>query len=517
MQEFCSLTDAGEAENTAEIFSVQNKNGQDVSRWYNISVKKGKLTVKKRPISLRTETGEKTYDGTPLQRLGFDVTDGSWVSGHQATVREATELTNVGNVENTLQFCVTDTNGEDKTFCYDVKQTKGILTVTARPICVRTVELNKIYNGKTLSQEEAQYSVEAVAPYSWALVDGHEVLGVEFPTAVDVGEYDNEIVVKVCDSNGTNLSKNYNITYKYGKFCIEKRPVTIRLKDMSRPYDGTKFTSSDYEIIGEYGLVSGHLARVTANGGIVEIGSVANRLESVAIYQGSKDVSYNYNIQKQDGTLSIVKRKIKITPLPLTKEYDGTALAYPAAMTAEKCAYATWQDEVDKAYGAALYQGCFMRASVRVGTLTRVGTTDISLVDCRVYDAAGMDVTTKYYEIESVIRQGSITQRKLVVASQDVQKIDDGKTLVGGSEHCWIAQGGLVGGAQISYVVDASIGEVGSAVNQIVEVTIKENGRVVGYLRCDRDGAVLQGNSANYDYVIELDCGSLTILEKENV
>ena len=107
---------------------------------------------------------------------------------------------------------------------------------------------------------------------------------------------------------------------------ITRRPVTYKADDASKTYNGTALTKASATLT-DGTLVSGHTATFSITGTQTNAGSSTNTLNSVTITDGSSNnVTANYNITKQNGTLTVNRANatctINSTP---TLTYPGSA------------------------------------------------------------------------------------------------------------------------------------------------------------------------------------------------
>ena len=72
---------APSTEAVIEALRVLNGDGVDVTEGYDISFENATVTFEKRPITLKTDSAEKVYDGLPLKAEGATVTGGSTAYG----------------------------------------------------------------------------------------------------------------------------------------------------------------------------------------------------------------------------------------------------------------------------------------------------------------------------------------------------------------------------------------------------------------------------------------------------
>ena len=138
--------------------------------------------------------------------------------------------------------------------------------------------------------------------------------------------------------NGTkDVSENYVFTYYPGNFYIKPRPVTITAADGSWTYDAQTHTESGVNAEpenGDTGLVSGHTAEatMTEESWIIDAGTKENVIKTVKITANGVDVTANYVITTEKGTLKVFRRGdpegpdktlVKITATSYEVDYNG--------------------------------------------------------------------------------------------------------------------------------------------------------------------------------------------------
>lgn len=105
---------------------------------------------------------------------------------------------------------------------------------------------------------------------------------------------------------------------------ISKRPVTVKAADSSGVYDALPLSSNEAHLADGHGLADGHKlsAAMTADSTITNAGETENKIEKIVISDSeNNDVTSNYEITTQNGTLSV-------TPLTLTVTGKDTSAGY---------------------------------------------------------------------------------------------------------------------------------------------------------------------------------------------
>jgi len=123
----------------------------------------------------------------------------------------------------------------------------------------------------------------------------------------------------------TDVTDNYNITYKTGTLTVNKKPATVTAASDSKTYNGSALTNSGCTA-NNNGLLSGHTVSCTMTSGstITNAGSVNNTINTYVIRDASwNDVTSNYDVTKTAGTLTVGKASCscEISSYPTTLEY----------------------------------------------------------------------------------------------------------------------------------------------------------------------------------------------------
>lgn len=111
-----------------------------------------------------------------------------------------------------------------------------------------------------------------------------------------------------------------------GQLVIEKRKVTLTSEGGSKVYDGAPLTKPEVQIEGSF--VDGEVLGIVAQGTVTDVseGEVTN---TIFFNRGTNFKESNYDIQKNEGKLSITKRNVVLTSETASKPYDGNPLTKP--------------------------------------------------------------------------------------------------------------------------------------------------------------------------------------------
>lgn len=212
MQVNTVLEDAGTALNQG-IAQVLDSQGRDVTDLYGIHYQYGTLTIQPMPLQITTDSAKKVYDGTPLICVEWKLTGGKLQQGCQLIMVAAPTLTQVGTVENAMEFMVLDANDLDVTHRYAITGSYGTLTVQPRSITIRTDSAQKPYDGTPLSCDTFRIASGSLCDGDWVELVGVSITNVgyteNYPVSCTVYRKDDQ-------GNTIDVSACYRISFDYG-------------------------------------------------------------------------------------------------------------------------------------------------------------------------------------------------------------------------------------------------------------------------------------------------------------
>lgn len=199
---------------------------------------------------------------------------------------------------------------------YQISYNSANLTITPRTIEDLNMTLNPtsvVYNGAE------QKPTVTISYNATKLIEGTDY----------TLTYTNNINVGTATVTATGKGNYKGAISK--TFQINKKAITVTANSASKVYDGTALTSSGGKIT-TGSLEDGHTITITSTGTITNFGSVSNNISSVVIKSGSVDVTSNYTITKNAGTLTITARSVAVTwGSTIVFTYDGKAHAPTAS------------------------------------------------------------------------------------------------------------------------------------------------------------------------------------------
>lgn len=320
-------------ENTAIWFDSMPELSNSVTNNFNITFEDGILEITPRFLELTANSDSKPYDGTPLTNNGFEITDGSLVSGHSLSALVYGSQTEIGTSDNVIDersIVITDANGfAVKLKNYDISCVNGSLEVRQRYLSVIANSYSKPYDGEPLFGTSVV--VDELSEYNDGLIDGHYISDIVLSGSItNCGSTNNVIEsIEIYDADGNPVTQYYAIEKHKGTLTITPRPITVKTDDISKEYDGEPLEA----VWGPNSSVSKLLAKDTVsfipNNSITDVGEADNEIVlSITDSITGLDMieAGNYKITYEYGTLTVTPRMIVIKTSSAHKIYDGTPL-----------------------------------------------------------------------------------------------------------------------------------------------------------------------------------------------
>ncbi len=480
-----SQTDFGESANVVDDgYVIKNAAGEDkTASFTNVTKVDGKLSVKKRQVTLTSADGEKEYDGDPLTKnaqTDITVSGDGFVSGEGATYTITGTQTLAGESKNTFTYTLKEGT---KAGNYQITTVEGTLKVTDRkvpyPITVEANSGEGTYNG-------APQTVSGLKQTSFE-IEGHTytVSGLTAKrTEKDAGEYAVDVTgtAVVRDAAGNDVTAQFRVTPKSGTLLIRVATLTIVTGSAQKAYDGSPLTSATASI---EGLQGSDRATVTATGAQTEVGSSDN---TYRINWGATNRN-NYRIDDTVGKLTVTTNDapIVVQVRNASKTYDGKPLT-SSAVTAKGL-----PDE-------------FTVEAFTDGSQTNAGSSSNTITEFRILDKNGENKTANFTNVATTGGTLTVEPKAISVTTGSAQKVYDGTALT----NTEASIRGLIAGETAEITATGSQTEVGSSDNtyEITWDSAKENNYAIaseqlGILTVVRnDGTIIitsQNASRPYD------------------
>ena len=328
------------------------------------------------------------------------------------------------------------------------------------------------------AEEQFLYDGQAHRGSEWELVGGRLPKGytvsAEFTQEqTQAGSYVNSFTAYVSDESGNDVSESYNIVYEFGTLEILPREIALSTADAQKEYDGTPLTNGAYEVDSAM-LLEGHTMQVRVTGSRTEVGESSNTAEVVVTDAGGQDVSANYAVSLNAGTLTVTPVAVTVMTYSDMKVYDGEPLSCPEFTV------------------TGLKEGDTFHAELPAQQ-TVVGHCENIVADYYVLDRNGNDVTDGY-GFTFHCGELTVTPRIITVRSGDASKPYDGQPLTCDEwEIVSITQ--PVDGHDINVSISGTITEVGEVPNTIAQVQLLDR----------------RGNDVTINYEVKPEEGRLVI------
>ena len=305
---------------------------------YDIDRTEGKLTVtdrdetEKYEITVTANSATKTYDGTEKTVSGVTDTTFTNDKGAQFTVEGLSATvsgTDAGEYANEVSGTpvVKDAAGNDVTKQFKVKTVNGKLVIDKRAVTIKPKDATKAYDGEPLKATEWEV-------VSGSFVDGQSIANPQYDGSQTVPGSSESSITGWDYAEGTNAA-NYNITAAKGSLTVtdradgEKYEITVTANSAEFTYDGNEhavegFETLEFPVDGNKYTVSG----LSASASGTDAGTYPNNVTGTAKVTDAagNDVTSQFSVTTESGSLVINKAKATIAPKDATKAYDGTDL-----------------------------------------------------------------------------------------------------------------------------------------------------------------------------------------------
>ena len=295
-----------------------------LSENYAISYVDGELKVtdraEKYTITVKANSGSKTYDGTKLTVDGFETLSFA-VEGNTYTVEgltahaEGTNVSDSADVEVIGTPVVKDAAGNDVTAQFTVNTVNGNLTITPASVTVTADNKSKVYGAA---------EPELTATVTGTLNGDKVAYTLSRDSGENVGSY--PII-----PTGEKVQGNYEVTYKTGTLTItpvtEKIVVTVTGHTGTAVYDGTAHTVTGYDVAVSNPLYTA--ADFAFDGTASVTGTDAGGYPMGLAESQFRNASANFtevSFVVNDGGLTVDKRPVTLSSVTDSKVYDRTPL-----------------------------------------------------------------------------------------------------------------------------------------------------------------------------------------------
>jgi hypothetical protein len=342
LDRWTSVINAGTYDHNFE-WTILDSQGLPVTSNYALQILgiEDAVRIDKRPLSLQTKSLARMYNANPLSVFAFtsnadrfDIVAGDLATGQTIRVLSASSLTNVGSIPNVIEVVIESTQGNNVinvTSNYELTINTGTLSInTYQSLTLSSTNQTKIYDDQAFTST-TNYTV------SPSLFAGDRISNIRITSAqVDVGSSamvidPTSIVIR--NSRNDIITSNYDliIVANQGQLTVNKRPLNVRINSQQKTYDGQPLVSNlQAQVITPTSIVAGHSLQITSGStppvSVTDFGNPVTTSSIAKVFKGAVDVTANYNLNVEEGTLRINQRVISVQTNGGTKVYDGTPL-----------------------------------------------------------------------------------------------------------------------------------------------------------------------------------------------
>lgn len=287
-------------------------------------------------------------------------------------------------------------------------------SIVADPIeLVYTVEdISKTYDGTPLYANG--YRLE-----SGELKQGHSVYVEYTGSQTNVGVGESGMTVRVRDNDNHDVTAEYTIAVNPGKLTVEKCAVKLKIDDIKRVYGDEDIVVTEDNctfVEGRFGV--GHTLqsfslKMTGTGTFNNDEIVPHVFDA-----NSLEVTDNYDIDLEVGTIEVVRRPIIIKPKDVSVVFDNLP------HTATEYEVVTSDDTYTLVPGHKVEFKINDNDPERT-SLTNVGNIDTEFSEIVIKDKDNNDVTENYDIIKNIGKL-TVTQRPISVTAKSKSWVYDG-------------------------------------------------------------------------------------------
>ncbi|MDE5548525.1 MAG: hypothetical protein K2J30_05980, partial [Clostridia bacterium] len=347
----------------------------------------------------------------------------------------ATDITSV--CANADSVVITNAAGEDVTYCYSLSTPAKQVKLNPKSVSFAPKAAEYIYNGapltyESLLDEASQKQLAAgdiIAVTSQIIAPNGEVV----TSPENAGVYTVKITdIKIMNGN-TDVTSLYDWEsgLRTAKIAVARRAITVQTASDSKEYDATPLVNANFTA---ENLAEGHTFVVEASASRKVVGSSFNEITAYKIQTGGgEEVTDNYDVKIEAGTLEITPRAITIKTASAEKAYDGKPLS----------------NELFTMNPSPI-SGHTFAVSRDLPEITEVGKI-LNELSVRATDEEGNPVTENY-AVGYAYGDLEITAQELKYTAETITRIYDGTALLSAGT----VTDGLAEGERVEIDIDAS-------------------------------------------------------------
>ena len=443
-----SVTDVELSPTANKIVSVSIMNGTtDVHHIYNVQRENGELQVTPMPLTITADSGSKVYDGTALTKNSYTSTDPA-AGDTLASVTVTGSQTNAGSSDNVARDAKLMRGDRDVTANYAIEYLPGTLTVT--PVTDKVTVTITGYTDTVTYNGAERFVTGYETAISNPLYTAKDFTfsGEAIAKGIDADTYKMNLTAAQFENNSKNFT-NVEFTVTDGWLKIDPMALTITADSGSKAYDGTALTKNSYTSTDP--AAGDTLASVTVTGSQTNVGSSDNVASDAKLMRGDRDVTANYAITYEKGTLAVT---------PLTDKVTVTITGNTGTVTYNGAEQSVTGYKVESISNPLYTAADFAFSGTASVTGTDAGTYMMGLTAAQFRNQSA-NITN----VEFIVTDGSlqINPRSVKLTSATDEKVYDGQPLTNGT--VTVSGDGFAEGEGAAYNVTGSQTNAGSSDN----------------------------------------------------
>lgn len=408
---YASLEHVGNVDTSiGGISVVVDADGNDVSDQFQVTILPGKLSVTPRIITVKSASDSQEYNGCELCNGNVEVYGDGFVTGEAPSFIVSGKQRLVGSSSNhfeysfprhvvnddyqiSVEYGVLEVRNRSEKYSIDIHMNAGEYTYDAKEhISAGIIEDTVQINGNS-------YSIDVID---------------EPAKGINAGSYVHETVnaLQVYDFEHCDVTDQFDIHVQPGTLLIKKRELVLKSSSAVKEYDGTPLTNSSIQILG---LADGDTIAGFVDGSQLIVGESRN---SISYYFHKSELQDNYNVVLDEGTLEVIKRRIKFL---ITLEANSAEFLYDGTVHIA---------EGFKNSTAIINGNEYTVSDIQAyASLLHAGSIDTELSGKAVItDFCGNDVSDQF-EVYVIPGMLQIHPREVTISSQSATKEYDGTAL----------------------------------------------------------------------------------------
>ena len=467
-----SATDVKETAYMMGLAAADFKNTNENFSKVTFTVTDGSLTIDPRTVTLTSESATKEYDGTPLTRPVVTVSGDGFVDGEVTDIKATGTITTVGEVDNDIVY-TKEAGYKDSN--YIITPVIGKLGITRSFKELKVVANNGTweYDGKfhadggyTVTFGTETYTV--AAGESAKLSTGDTVTAIitkQVKNVADSADGNNAIVTLTIG----NKAQYANVSQANGTLTTTAKPLTIKANSDSKVYDGQPLTKNSFT---NTELADGDKLTATVTGSQTNVGSSDNIASDAVIMAGDENVTANYTITYEKGTLTVT---------PVTDEVTVTITEHGGDYLYDG------KEKLVEGYDAVSSNQLYTANDYSFSGSATVKGTNAGSYGMELVPEDFENTSPNFTNVTFIIVDGklNIAQRKVLMTSADGEKVYNGTPLTNST--VTVTGDGFAKGEGATYTVTGSQLDVGHSPNSFT-YELNEGTLAANYIIETKDG-----------------------------